>query len=173
MALLDIKHYPDEILLRVGKPVEESEFQNGLRELVENMFETMYHSQGVGLAAPQIGESKRIFVMDCSGEEDEARKFAVINPEIVKVTGEQYGDEGCLSFPGIYTKVRRELAAVVRFQNVAGETIEKEFTELEARCFLHEADHCDGIVFLDRMSPLKRELSKRKIKKLRRTGEWD
>ncbi|NNE65264.1 MAG: peptide deformylase [Pyrinomonadaceae bacterium] len=173
MALLGIKHYPDEVLLKVGKPVDSEEFQNGLAKLVEDMFETMYHSEGVGLAAPQVGESKRLFVMDCSGGEDRSRKFAVINPEIVRVDGEQYGDEGCLSFPGIYTKVQREMSAVVRFQDISGEMQEEEFTELEARCFLHETDHCDGIVFLDRMSALKREMAKRKIRKLRRTGEWD
>jgi len=173
MALLEIRHYPDRILLEVGKPVEEPEFGNGLRDLVENMFETMDHSQGVGLAAPQVGDSKRLFVMDCSGEEDGSGRIAVINPEIIRVSGEQYGDEGCLSFPGIYTKVQREMTAVVRYQDLTGETHEREFTDLEARCFLHENDHCDGIVFLDRMSSLKRELAKRKIRKLRRTGEWD
>lgn len=173
MGLLEIRHYPDEVLLKVGRPIEEAEYMNGLRELVDDMFETMYESSGVGLAAPQVGESKRLFVMDCSGGEDESKKVAVINPEIVRIDGDQYGDEGCLSFPGIFTKVERGMSAVVRFNNLAGETVEREFTELEARCFLHETDHCDGIVFLDRMSPLKRELAKRKIKKLRRTGEWD
>jgi peptide deformylase len=110
--------------------------------------------------------------MDCSGGEDESRRIAVVNPQVIHVEGEQYGDEGCLSFPGIYTKVQRDMSAVVRFQNLNGGTEERTFTELEARCFLHEADHCDGIVFLDRMTVLKREMAKRKIKKLKRTGEW-
>ena len=173
MALLEIRRYPDDVLLSVSKPVEEREFKNGLKGIVDDMFETMYHSQGVGLAAPQVGHSKRLFVMDCTGEEDGSGRIAVINPEIIRVTGEQYGEEGCLSFPGIYTKVQREMSAVVRYQDVSGEILEREFTELEARCFLHENDHCDGIVFLDRMSPLKREIAKRKIRKLQRTGEWD
>lgn len=171
--MLDIVNYPDEVLLRVGKPVSEDGFDENLEQLVEDMFETMYESSGVGLAAPQVGRSLRLFVMDCSFKEDPDRKFAVINPEIIKVEGEQYGDEGCLSFPGIYTKVQREMRAVVRFQKTDGSFDEQEFTELEARCFLHETDHCDGIVFLDRMSALKREFAKRKIKKLKRTGEWD
>lgn len=173
MAVLDIVTYPQPVLLSVGKPVVEEEFGPELNKLVEDMFETMYNSHGVGLAAPQIGESRRLFVMDCSGGEAEESRIAVINPEIVGVEGDQYGDEGCLSFPGIYTKVHREMLAVVRFQNLKGEIREMEFTELEARCFLHETDHCEGIVFLDRMTVLKRELAKRKIKKLQKTGEWD
>lgn len=172
MAILDIVCYPEEVLLKVGKPFSEGDFGRDLNVLAENMFETMYASQGVGLAAPQVGVSRRMFVMDCSGGDDESAKIAVVNPRILHVSGEQYGDEGCLSFPGIYTKVQREMSAVVRFENLKGETDERTFTELQARCFLHEADHCDGIVFLDRMTALKRELAKRKIKKLKRTGEW-
>ncbi len=172
MAVLEIVTYPQPVLLSVGKPVGEEVFGSELNKLVEDMFETMYDSQGVGLAAPQIAESLRLFVMDCSGGEDTESRIAVINPEVVRVEGEQYGDEGCLSFPGIYTKVQREMLAVVRFQNTSGEYLEREFTELEARCFLHETDHCDGIVFLDRMTVLKREFAKRKIKKLQKTGEW-
>ncbi len=172
MAILDIVCYPDPVLLQVGKPYSEDEFGSELHVFAENMFETMYSSQGVGLAAPQVGVSRRMFVMDCSGGEDESARIAIVNPRVIRVEGEQYGEEGCLSFPGIYTNVQREMSAVVRFENLDGETDERTFTELEARCFLHEADHCDGIVFLDRMSALKRELAKRKIKKLRRTGEW-
>jgi peptide deformylase len=173
MALLKIVHYPERVLLEVGKPVLEEEFNADLKKLVDDMFETMYRSQGVGLAAPQVDVSKRLFVMDCSGGEDETQKIAIINPEIVHVEGEQYGDEGCLSFPGIYTKVQREMRTVVRFQDVSGEKQELDLTDLPARCVLHETDHCDGIVFLDRMSALKRELSKRKIKKLKKTGKWE
>ncbi len=173
MSLLKIVHYPEKILLEVGKPVRDEEFNGDLKKLVENMFETMYAAGGVGLAAPQVDVSKRLFVMDCSGGEDETQKLALINPEIIHVEGDQYGDEGCLSFPGIYTKVKREMRAVVRFQDLSGETQEFDLTDLPARCALHETDHCDGIVFLDRMSALKRELSKRKIRKLKNTGEWE
>lgn len=171
MSLLKIVHYPEPVLLQVGRPVDV--FDEKLEKLVSDMFETMYDAQGVGLAAPQVGESRRLFVMDCSGGEDESRKFAIINPEIITQEGEQVGDEGCLSFPGIYTKVKRELRTVVRFQNVKGEFSELDVTDLEARCVLHETDHCDGIVFLDRMTALKREFAKRKIKRLQKTGKWD
>ena len=171
MSLLKIVHYPEPVLLTVGKPVEL--FDEKLEKLVEDMFETMYEAGGVGLAAPQIGESQRLFVMDCSGGEDESRKFAIINPEIIAQEGEQFGDEGCLSFPGLYQKIKRDVRTVVRFQNIKGETQELDVTDLEARCVLHETDHCDGIVFLDRMSALKREFAKRKIKRLQRTGKWD
>ena len=171
MALLKVVHYPDPVLLQVGKPV--TEFDESLKKLVENMFETMYEARGVGLAAPQVGVSTRLFVMDCSGGDNPDQKVAIINPEIIHVEGEQYGDEGCLSFPGLYQKVKRDVRAIVRAQDVNGDFFEFDGIDLEARCILHETDHCDGIVFLDRMSPLKRELSKRKIKKLQRTGEWD
>lgn len=173
MAILRITHYPEPVLLTVGKPVLEDEFNDDLRKLVEDMFETMYSSHGVGLAAPQVAVSKRLFVMDCSGGEDESQKIALINPEILHVEGEQVGDEGCLSFPGIYTKVKRELRTIVRYQDVNGEFQELDGEDLTARCILHETDHCDGIVFLDRMTTLKREMAKRKIKKLQKTGKWE
>lgn len=171
MSLLKIVRYPAPVLLNVGKPI--LEFDDNLRKLVADMFETMYHAQGVGLAAPQIDVSTRLFVMDCSGGDDPARKIAVINPEIVHAEGEQYGDEGCLSFPGIYQKISRQQRAIVRGQDVSGNPVEYDLTDLEARCVLHETDHCDGIVFLDRMSPLKRGMAKQKIKRLQKTGKWD
>ena len=173
MALLKIVHYPEPVLLAVGKPVGEEEFNEGLQKLVEDMFETMYDSQGVGLAAPQVGISKRLFVMDVPTEENESNRIALINPEIILQEGEQIGDEGCLSFPGIYTTVKREVRTIVRYKDVFGKEQELDCTDLSARCVLHETDHCDGIVFLDRMSVLKRELAKRKIRKLQKTGKWD
>jgi peptide deformylase len=171
MALLEIVKYPAPVLLTVGKPVEK--FDEKLKKLVADMFETMYEAQGVGLAAPQVNLSERLFVMDCSGGEDAAQQIAVINPEVVWQEGEQIGDEGCLSFPGIYQKIQRNMRAVVRFQDVNGNQQELDGTELTARCILHETDHCDGIVFLDRMTVLKREMAKRKIKQLQKTGEWE
>jgi peptide deformylase len=173
MALLKIVHYPEPVLLSVGKPVGENEFDETLQKLVEDMFETMYDAQGVGLAAPQVGVSKRLFVMDVPLGEGKSNKIALINPEIITQEGEQIGDEGCLSFPGIYTTVRREIRTVVRYKDVFGNEQELDCTDLSARCVLHETDHCDGIVFLDRMTVLKRELAKRKIKKLQKTGKWD
>ncbi|MGI8495164.1 MAG: peptide deformylase [Pyrinomonadaceae bacterium] len=171
MALLKIVKYPEPVLLKVGKPI--TEFNADLKALVENMFETMYEAGGVGLAAPQIAESIRLFVMDCSGGEDEAQKIAIVNPEIIHVEGEQIGDEGCLSFPGIYQKVQRGLRTIVRGQDINGDWFELDGKDLTARCVLHETDHCEGIVFLDRMTPLKRQLAKRKIKRLQKTGEWE
>ena len=171
MALLKVVHYPEPVLLQIGKPV--TEFDENLKKLVEDMFETMYSARGVGLAAPQVGVSNRLFVMDCSGGENPERKIAIINPEIIHAEGEQYGDEGCLSFPGLYQKVKREVRTIVRAQDINGDFFEFDGSDLEARCILHETDHCDGIVFLDRMSPLKRGLSKRKIKKMKESGEWD
>ena len=171
MALLRITNYPEQVLLTVGKPVEK--FDENLKKLVEDMFETMYEAKGVGLAAPQVDVSNRLFVMDCSGGEDEAQKFAMINPEIIHVEGEQIGDEGCLSFPGIFQKIQRNMRTIVRYQDVNGNLQELDGDNLTARCILHETDHCDGIVFLDRMTPLRRELAKRKIRKMQKTGKWE
>lgn len=173
MSQLKIIHYPEPVLLTVGKPVTENEFNEDLKKLVEDMFETMYSAGGVGLAAPQVGISKRLFVMDVPTNENESNKIALINPEILAQEGEQYGDEGCLSFPGLYTKIRREVRIVARYQDIHGNLRELDCSDLSARCVLHETDHCDGIIFLDRMTALKRELAKRKIKKLQKTGKWD
>jgi peptide deformylase len=171
MALLKIVHYPDPVLLQPGRPV--IEFDDELKKLVEDMFETMYEARGVGLAAPQVGVSKRLFVMDCSGGKVPEQRIAVINPDVLRVEGNQEGEEGCLSFPGIYFSVERSLRAVVKAQNVNGDEFEVDGMELTARCLLHETDHCDGIVFLDHTTKLKREMVKRKIRKMQKTGEWD
>lgn len=170
MALLEIRHYPDPVLLTPGDPV--TEFDDKLKKLVSDMFETMYAAPGVGLAAPQVGVSKRLFVMDCSGGKDPAQRIAMINPEVIRVEGEQNGEEGCLSFPGIFFPVKRDFRAIVRAHDVNGNLFEIDGMELTARCMLHETDHCDGIVFIDHTTPLKREMVKRKIRKLQRAGEW-
>jgi peptide deformylase len=174
MPLLKIAHYPEPVLLTAGKPVREDEFNDDLKKLVGDMFETMYAAGGVGLAAPQVFSSRRLFVMDVpGGEGEEAQKLALINPEIVSVEGEQTGEEGCLSFPGLFQVVKREMRVIARAQDENGEKFEVDLRDLAARCVLHETDHCDGIVFLDRMSGLKRELAKRKIKRLQKTGKWE
>ena len=170
MALLDIVKYGDAVLERPGDAVEE--FDANLKRLVSDMFETMYSARGVGLAAPQIGVSKRLFVMDCSGGRDPEARVALINPVVLSVEGEQTGDEGCLSFPGIFFPVKRSIRAVVRAQDLNGEEFEFDGLDLEARCMLHETDHCDGIVFIDRTTSLKRELVKRKIRRLEKQGRW-
>ncbi|MEP6789066.1 MAG: peptide deformylase [Acidobacteriota bacterium] len=173
MSLLDIVHYPDPVLLSVGKPVTDEEFGRDLEALVSNMFDTMEKAGGVGLAAPQVGISKRLFVMDVAREDAERERHVLINPEIVRIEGEQVGDEGCLSFPGLFQTVKREMRVIARAMDINGDEFELDVDELAARCILHETDHCDGIVFLDRMTPLKRELAKRKIKTLQKTGKWN
>lgn len=172
MPLLRIFHYPDPVLLTVGKPIQDEEFGADIERTVEDMFETMYDAGGVGLAAPQVGLSKRLFVMDVPLEEGGSHKAAFVNPRVIHIEGEQVGEEGCLSFPGLFQVVKREMRVVVQAQDVKGETFELDTTNLAARCILHETDHCDGIVFLDRMSALKRELAKSKIKRLQKTGKW-
>lgn len=172
MPLMRVVHYPEPVLLTVGKPVTEEDFAIGMDSLVADMFETMRDAGGVGLAAPQVGLSKRLFVMDVPVE-GKSNPLALINPEIISVEGEQIGDEGCLSFPGLYQVVKRDMRVIVRAQDVKGEQIELDLDDLAARCVLHETDHCDGIVFLDRMTSLKRELAKRKIKRLQKTGKWE
>ena|SRR5256712_2964334 len=170
MALLEVVKWPNPILDMPADPV--TFFDDNLKKLVSNMFETMYAAPGVGLAAVQVGISKRLFVMDCSGGKDPEQRIALINPAVLAAEGDQNGEEGCLSFPGIFTPVERSLRAVVRAQDVNGNEFEIDGTELTARCMLHETDHCDGIVFLDKMSPIKRELVKRKIRKLQKAGQW-
>ena len=170
MALLEIVKYGERVLETPGEPV--TEFDDRLRRLVSDMFETMYAARGVGLAAPQVGVSQRLFVMDCSGGTDPSARVALVNPVVLRVEGDQTGDEGCLSFPGVFFPVKRSLRAVVRAHDLDGEEFEVDGLDLEARCMLHETDHCDGIVFLDRTTPLKRELVKRKIKRLQKQGRW-
>ena len=170
MALLDIVKFGEPVLETPGEPV--TEFDEKLRRLASDMFETMYAARGVGLAAPQIGVAKRLFVMDCSGERDPEARVALVNPVVLSVEGEQTGDEGCLSFPGIFFQVKRSLRAVVRAQDLNGEEFEFDGLDLEARCMLHETDHCDGVVVIDRTTPLKRELVKRKLRRLQQQGRW-
>jgi peptide deformylase len=170
MSVLKIVTWPNPILEIPADPV--TEFNGDLKTLVDRMFETMYSAPGVGLAAVQVGVTKRLFVMDCSVGKDPEQRVVMINPEVVNIEGKQDGEEGCLSFPGIYFNVERNLRAIVRAHDVNGKEFELDGTELTARCMLHETDHCDGIVFLDKMTPLKREIVKRKIKKLQKAGDW-
>ena len=167
-----ILKYPDPILEQ--KTAKVSNFGTPeLELLVENMFETMYASKGVGLAAPQIGVSEQITVIDVSGGEGEPRRIVLINPEVIAREGKQTGEEGCLSIPGFRYDVTRAQKAVVRAQNVQGETMEVTGEDLLARAMQHEIDHLNGILFLSHISPLKRDLVKRRIKKLIKEGEWD
>jgi peptide deformylase len=137
------------------------------------MWETMYASKGVGLAAPQIGVAKRISVIDISVGEDESKKIVIINPEISSKEGSQTGEEGCLSIPGFREPLTRANKVTVRARDEKGEAIELEGDELLARAFQHEIDHLNGVLFIAHLSALKRDIIRRKIKKLQKAGEWD
>ena len=170
MSVRPILVLGDPRLRLKGAPVES--FGRFLHGLLDDLAHTMRDAPGVGLAAVQVGVPKRLFVMDCSSGKDPAQRMVMINPEVISMEGKQNGEEGCLSFPGIYFGVERNLRAIVRAHDVNGKEFEIDGTELTARCMLHETDHCDGIVFLDKMTPLKREIVKRKIKKLQKAGDW-
>ena len=144
-----------------------------LKQLVDDMFETMYAHKGVGLAAPQVNLSQRLTVIDVSAGEDPAQKLVIINPEIVKLDGSQVGEEGCLSIPGFREDVKRAMTAQVRFQDAEGAAHELTGEELLARALQHEIDHLNGVLFLSHLSVLKRDLIKRKIRRLQKAGEWD
>jgi peptide deformylase len=162
MTLRPIVEYPAPVLLSSGERVVK--FDGELKTLVEDMFETMYDAGGVGLAAQQIGVSLRLFVMDCDGI-----KLVAANPEIISVDGEQSGEEGCLSVAKVPAELKRPEHAVLRAQDAEGNFFEREATGLVARCFLHETDHCDGILFIRHLSPLRRDLVTRKFRKLKKS----
>ena len=167
-----IVKYGEPVLETKAEPVTEFDTSE-LRELIADMWETMYAAKGVGLAAPQIGTSKRISVIDISVGEDEKQKILIINPEITFSEGRQSGEEGCLSIPGFREPVSRANKVTVRAQNEKGESIELQGEELLARAFQHEIDHLNGILFINHLSALKRDIMRRKIKKLQKAGEWD
>jgi peptide deformylase len=168
--ILKIAKYPEPVLSKPGEPV--TEFDADLRKLVADMFETMYAEQGVGLAAPQVFVSKRLVVIDLSNNKDPKDKLVLINPEIIFREGRLYEEEGCLSFPEIREKVVRAAKVRIRAQDVCGQWFEMDGEELLSRCFQHEIDHVDGMLFIFRMSTLKRDLNLRKIRKMQRDGEW-
>ena len=166
----DIVIYPDPILQRPTEKV--AEFDEELRTLAADMFESMYKAQGIGLAAPQIGVGKRITVIDLSNKQNPKDKIVLVNPEIVHREGRQVEEEGCLSLPEIRDKVARAAKVKVKAQDLEGNRVELEGSELLARAFQHEIDHLDGVLFPWRLSALKRDLILRKIRKLQKTGEW-
>jgi peptide deformylase len=166
----EIVKYPDPVLAKRGEDI--TQFGEDLKVLVEEMFESMYAAHGIGLAAPQIGLSKRLTVIDVNFKKDPADKLVLVNPEIIEREGKQFEEEGCLSLPEIREKVTRAAKVKVRAQNVEGEWFEVEGEELLARAFQHEIDHLDGVLFIDRLSRLKRDLVHRKIKKMQKNGEW-
>lgn len=170
MAVLKLVTWPNPILETPADPV--TKFDDDLRKLADDMFETMYAAPGVGLAGVQVGIAKRLFVMDCSGGKDPLSRYFMANPEIIVQEGKQDGEEGCLSIPGVYSKVARSMRVIARGHDLNGKQFEIEGIELEGRCLLHETDHCDGLLYVNRITPLKREIVKRKIRKLQKAGEW-
>ena len=168
--ILKIVTYPEPVLSQPGEPV--TEFDDNLCKLVADMFETTYASQGIGLAAPQVGVSKRITVIDLSMGKDPKQKLVLINPEITSHEGRLYEEEGCLSFPEIREKVVRSARVHIRAQDEYGKWFEMDGEDLLSRCFQHEIDHLDGVLFIFRMSALKRSLNLRKIRKMQQEGTW-
>jgi peptide deformylase len=158
MTVRKITEYPEAVLAQVGKPV--TEFDEELEKLCADMFETMYEAEGVGLAAPQIGLNLRLFVMDC-----EDIKLIAANPEIIETSGEQSGQEGCLSVGKVPAIVTRPMRAKLRAQNEKGEWFEREAEGYAARAFLHETDHCDGKLFIDHLPKMRRDMVVTRFKK--------
>ena len=166
-------------IVKLGDPVLEkkaekvTEFDTPeLHKLLEDMFETMYAAKGVGLAAPQIGIPRRIAVIDSAAGEGPPQRLVLINPEIVRNEGRQVTEEGCLSVPGFREPVRRAARVTVRAQNVKGETFEVSGQDLLARAFEHEIDHLNGRFYMSRLSALKRDVIRRRVRKLQKEGEW-
>jgi len=165
-----IVKYGDPVLEKPAKPI--ATFDAELEELAEDMFATMYAAQGIGLAAPQIGKSVRLAVVDVTSGKNPEAKIVLVNPEIIHGEGEKREEEGCLSIPGFRGYVVRPHFVTIRAQNLKGESFEIRGEDLLARAFCHEIDHLNGILFLQHLSMLKRDLIKRKIKKLKKQGEW-
>ena len=168
--IYQIVKYGDPILEKPSKSI--TKFDAELEELAEDMFATMYSAQGIGLAAPQIGKSIRIAVVDVTGGKNPEAKIVLVNPEIIHGEGEKREEEGCLSIPGFRGYVVRPQFVTVKAQDVKGQEFEIRGEDLLARAFCHEIDHLNGILFLTHLSMLKRDLIRRKIKKLKKQGEW-
>lgn len=166
MAVREILHYPDPLLKQKAQPV--TEFNGDLRRLADDMVETMYAAPGVGLAAPQVGELKRLMVLDCSAKDEADDLIVAVNPEIVAGEGECFEEEGCLSVPEYWASVKRQAEVTMRYQDVNGEAQERRAEGLLAVGMQHEIDHLDGILFVDRLSPLKRSIFKKKYLKLQK-----
>jgi len=168
MAILKVLKYPDIFLKTKAAPINQSSINTDtqLKQTIQDMFETMYADNGVGLAATQVGLDLRLFVMDCS--ETHNQPIAFINPEITEKTGSEdaiESEEGCLSFPGVYAKITRARKITIQAFNPEGQLFTAIYTGLEARCVQHELDHLNGVVFLDYLSPVKRQLLEKKMLK--------
>ncbi len=165
-----ITKYGDAVLEKLTKPVEK--FDEELTTLVNDMFESMYAAQGVGLAAPQVGIGLRLAVVDVTAGKNPEAKIVCANPEIVHSEGEQREEEGCLSLPGFRGYVLRPQFVTIRAQDATGKEFEMRGEGLLARAFCHEFDHLNGTLFLSHLGLLKRDLIKRKVRKLKKAGEW-
>jgi len=163
MAVRKITEYPEKVLAERGEAI--TEFDEELENLCADMFETMYEAEGVGLAAQQIGLAVRLFVMDCEGI-----KLVAVNPEIIKTSGEQSSQEGCLSLGKVPAVVVRAERATLRAQNEKGEWFERDASGYAARCFQHETDHCDGRLFIDRLPKMRRDMLVKKFQKEKKLG---
>lgn len=167
MAVREIVIHPDPRLKKVCEPVDKVDER--IQRLADDMLETMYAAPGIGLAAPQIGITRRLIVMDCAGKDEAPRPYVLVNPEIVWASVEtNVHEEGCLSIPGEYGDVERPAEVKVRFLDRNGEPREEHFKGLEATCVQHEIDHIDGKLFIDYLSPVRRRLITEKMKKLKR-----
>ena len=165
MALLQILHFPDPRLHLKAHPVKI--FDKELKALVDDMAQTMYQNDGIGLAATQVDVQKRLIIIDLSKKSDEAKKIlAFVNPEIISRSGEVFGEEGCLSVPGVYESIIRAENISVKFQDLDGNVYTKDYTGLMSVCMQHEIDHLDGKVFVEYLSSLKQNFIKKKMKKI-------
>jgi len=169
MAILEIKKYPEKVLKQKALPV--TAFNQELQVLIDNMIETMYAAPGVGLAAPQVGETKRLAVIDISSRDEKHPLIVIVNPVIVSCEGEVEFEEGCLSLPEYTALVKRAEKVVVRAQDRDGKTIAIQGEDLLAIALQHEIDHLDGILLIDRISPIKREFFKKRYKKIQKLNQ--
>ena len=165
-----ITKWPDAVLETPAQPIEK--FDDELRALADDMFESMYAAQGVGLAAPQIGISRRIAVIDVTLGKNPEAKIVIVNPEIIHAEGEHREEEGCLSLLGFRGSVVRPQFVTVRAQDITGKEFERRGEGLLARAFCHEIDHLNGILFMHHLGMLKRDMIKRKIRKMIKAGDW-
>ncbi|HEY6000981.1 MAG TPA: peptide deformylase [bacterium] len=163
MAIRTIRTWPDEVLRQKAAPVED--FGDELQRLIDDMLETMYHAPGVGLAAPQVGVSRRLLVIDVSSKTDPQQVIVLANPELVEADEPVEAEEGCLSVPDYSAKIKRARRVAVRGHNRHGHPVEVRGEDLLARALQHEIDHLEGMLFIDRLSPYRREIAKKKLKK--------
>ncbi|RMG01967.1 MAG: peptide deformylase [Nitrospirae bacterium] len=169
MSVLKIRTYPDPVLKKKALPVED--INGNLQKLIDDMVETMYAAPGIGLAAPQVGELVRLIVVDVSSQQEDCPLIVLLNPEIIEVAGKIPSEEGCLSVPGYVSTIQRAENVLIRGHDREGKPVEVEATGLLARALQHEIDHLNGTLFVDRLSPIKKEFfRKRYLKRLKETS---